>query len=237
MGSYIGSGTVQKVITISRYLLGTMAGGAADCSYWERQLALNCRIHELQEGRRISVAAASQSLVNMAYQYRGKGLSMGTMVAGWDEHIGPDLYYVDDEGTRLHGKMFSAGSGSTYAYGILDNFYRPDLSIDEAVALGKRAIWHATHRDAYSGGTINVYVITADGWKQHFKGDMNTLNEQFAPNYREAIEPTPYKTFVEQYKKEKEEKEKEQNEAAEAAAAAKDTTTTSTQAEDAMGDQ
>ncbi len=43
------------------------------------------------------------------------------------------------------------GSGSTYAYGILDTGYRFDLSDEEAYELGRRAIYHATHRDAYSG--------------------------------------------------------------------------------------
>lgn len=28
------SGTVKKVIEINKFLLGTMAGGAADCQYW-----------------------------------------------------------------------------------------------------------------------------------------------------------------------------------------------------------
>lgn len=39
------------------------------------------------------------------------------MIAGWD-HTGPNLYMVDNDGTRLKGKMFSVGSGSMYAYGI-----------------------------------------------------------------------------------------------------------------------
>ena len=42
-GSWIASQTVKKVIEINPYLLGTMAGGAADCAYWERQLAFSCR--------------------------------------------------------------------------------------------------------------------------------------------------------------------------------------------------
>ncbi len=29
------------------------------------------------------------------------------------------------------------------------------LSVEEAIEVGKRAIYHATHRDAYSGGVIN----------------------------------------------------------------------------------
>ena len=51
--------------------------------------------------------------------------------------------------------MFSVGSGSTYAYGVLDTGYRYDLSVEEARELGKRAIYHATHRDGYSGGCVN----------------------------------------------------------------------------------
>lgn len=111
--NYISSGTVQKVIKINPFLLGTMAGGAADCSFWERNLGMECRLYELRNGRRISVAAASKLLANVMSSYRGYGLSMGTMVTGWDE-TGPQLYYVDDDGTRLKGKYFSVGSGSMY---------------------------------------------------------------------------------------------------------------------------
>jgi 20S proteasome subunit beta 5 len=175
MGSYIGSGTVKKVIEISKYLLGTMAGGAADCSFWERNLAFQCRLHELREGKRITVAAASKLLCNTVYSYRGYGLSMGTMITGWDIATGPALYYIDDDGTRLKGNLFSVGSGSTYAYGVLDSLYKWDMSVQEAVELGKRAIWHATHRDAASGGTINVYCIQEDGWTKYFSADMNEL--------------------------------------------------------------
>lgn len=53
-----------------------MAGGAADCSYWERQLAYECRMYELRNKERISVAAASKLLSNMVYYYKGYGLSM-----------------------------------------------------------------------------------------------------------------------------------------------------------------
>ena len=70
------SQTVKKVIEINPYLLGTMAGGAADCSYWERVLAFECRIYELRNKERISVAAASKLLVNMVRDYKGMGLSM-----------------------------------------------------------------------------------------------------------------------------------------------------------------
>jgi hypothetical protein len=41
------------------------------------------------------------------------------MICGWDKK-GPGLYYVDNDGTRLTDMLFSVGSGSPYAYGVLD---------------------------------------------------------------------------------------------------------------------
>lgn len=68
---------------------------------------------------------------------------------------GPGLYYVDDNGTRLAGWMFSTGSGNSYAYGVVDSGYKEDMTVEEAYELGRRGIVHATHRDAYSGGVVN----------------------------------------------------------------------------------
>ena len=93
----LASGTVKKVIEINPYLLGTMAGGAgksfflvrglgcadltllrslADCQFWETYLGIQCRLHELRNKERISVAAASKYLSNLVYSYKGMGLSM-----------------------------------------------------------------------------------------------------------------------------------------------------------------
>jgi len=186
-GNYIASQSVKKVIEINPYLLGTMAGGAADCSFWERELGRQCRLYELRNKERISVAAASKLLGNIVYQYKDQGLSMGTMVAGWDK-TGPNLFYVDNDGTRMKGQRFSVGSGSTYAYGVLDSGMRWDLTKEEACELGRRAIYHATHRDAYSGGTVNVYHIEVDGWKKISATDCFDLHQLYA---KEKETPIP----------------------------------------------
>ena len=148
-------------------LLGTMAGGAADCQYWLGYLGMQCRLWELRHKRRISVAAASKMLANIVYGYKGYGLSMGTMIAGVTRLEGPALFYVDNDGTRLPGNLFCVGSGQTFAYGVLDAEYDYNLKEEDALALGSRAILAATHRDAFSGGYINLYHIKEDGWVRH----------------------------------------------------------------------
>jgi len=179
-GSYISSQTVKKVIEINPFLLGTMAGGAADCQFWLRNLGTQCRLHELNNKKRITVRAASKLLANTVTQYKGKGLSMGTMIAGYDA-TGPALYYVDSEGQRTSGKVFSVGSGSLYAYGVLDHGYKWDLSVDDAVELARRSIYHATFRDAVSGGTVSVYHVTENGWKKIIGADVGQLHYDYYP--------------------------------------------------------
>eukprot|EP00040_Diaphanoeca_grandis_P004979 m.30840 g.30840 ORF g.30840 m.30840 type:complete len:283 (+) comp16352_c0_seq1:53-901(+) len=183
-GSYIASQTVKKVIEINPFLLGTMAGGAADCSYWERVLAMRCRLYELRNKERISVAAASKILANMVYSYKGMGLSMGTMVCGYDKK-GPGLFYVDSDGTRLENHMFSVGSGSMYAYGVMDEGYNYDMTAEDAYELGRRAIYHATHRDAYSGGQVNLYHMKSTGWEKISATNVGPLHYA----YKEGITP------------------------------------------------
>lgn len=154
----------------------------ADCQYWETYLGMHCRLHELRNRERISVSAASKYLSNLVYSYKGMGLSMvsgnlflmfclffhvliqGTMICGWDK-TGPSVFYVDSDGTRLKGDLFSVGSGSTFAYGVLDQGYRWDLTDEEAQELGRRSIYAAGHRDAFSGNTCNLYHVKEDGWK------------------------------------------------------------------------
>lgn len=188
-GSYIASQSVKKIIEINPYLLGTMAGGAADCAFWERNLGMQCRLYELRNKERISVAAASKLLANTLYSYRGYGLSVGTMICGWDK-TGPQVYYVDNDGTRLQAKdtmpYFSVGSGSTYAYGVLDAGWKYDLTEEEAIDLGARAIYHATYRDSYSGGINNLYLVKEDGWVRIHSLDVMELHDRYAEEKMKA---------------------------------------------------
>lgn len=77
--------------------------------------------------------------------------------------------------------MFSVGSGSPYAYSILDVHYKFDLSVEDAVELGKRAIVHATYRDSASGGVVRVYHVHKNGWTKVIEGlDVNKLYYEYA---------------------------------------------------------
>merc|ERR1712072_37956 len=101
---------------------------------------------------------------------------------------GPQLYYVDNDATRLHAikgedgdgrPYFSVGSGSTFAYGVLDTGYKYDLSVEDMIYLCRRSIYHATHRDAYSGGYVNLYHVKENGWTKISRDDCFKLHQRY----------------------------------------------------------
>lgn len=97
------------------------------------------------------------------------------------------LYYVDSEGNRISGTVFSVGSGSVYAYGVMDRGYSHDLSVEDAYDLARRAIYQATYRDAYSGGSVNLYHVRSDGWIHVSSDDVSELRELFVDTSAEAV--------------------------------------------------
>ncbi|KAH8305964.1 hypothetical protein KR018_007345 [Drosophila ironensis] len=177
-GQYIGSQTMKKIVELNDYMLGTLAGGAADCVYWDRVLAKECRLHQLRFRKRMTVDTAARIICNISTEYKGMGLVMGMMLAGCDDE-GSKLIYVDSEGLRSHGPAFSVGSGAPYALGVLDTGYHFDLSDEDAYDLAKRAIYHATCKDAYSGGIVRLYHINADGWRNISNIDCVDLHDNY----------------------------------------------------------
>ncbi|KAH8291726.1 hypothetical protein KR018_012172 [Drosophila ironensis] len=180
-GKQILSQTTRKVVPISDYMLSTMAGGAADCTYWDRVLSRESRLHELRHKERMTVNAAAQFICNIAAYYDGMGLMMGMMIAGWSD-VGPALCYVDSEGSRADGHIFSVGSGCRLALPILDMGYRYNMSDQDADQMAYRSVYEAAKRDLYTGGIIRLYHVVKGGWFLGGVKDFMELHQEFEHN-------------------------------------------------------
>ncbi|KAM8720944.1 hypothetical protein ACLKA7_006909 [Drosophila subpalustris] len=157
----------KKIVELDKCLLGTIAGCAGDCVHWHRELTSECRLYRLQNGdKNIPVTTASKFMHNVVNRLLGMGLSMGLILAGYDpQPDGAKLIYVNHEGDRIEGNLFAVGSGSSYALGVLDHGYNWEMCDEEAFDLARRALYNAISSDPCSGGCIQLYHITEDGWK------------------------------------------------------------------------
>uniref|UniRef100_H3CNG3 Proteasome subunit beta n=1 Tax=Tetraodon nigroviridis TaxID=99883 RepID=H3CNG3_TETNG len=168
----------QKIVPIHSHLVGTTSGTSADCVLWKRILARELRLYQLRHGRRLSTRGAAKLLSHMLHPFKGTDLCVAATLCGWDG-AGPSLHYVCSDGTRLPGTLFSVGSGSPYAYSILDQGVEWNLSVEEATSVAREAVFRATHRDAYSGNNVDIYLISSKGWTRRRRED---LKEEY---YRE----------------------------------------------------
>uniref|UniRef100_A0A8C4HF89 Proteasome subunit beta n=1 Tax=Dicentrarchus labrax TaxID=13489 RepID=A0A8C4HF89_DICLA len=144
------------------------AGGGADCMLWERILTREIRLYQLRHRRCLSIRGTAKLLSFMLHPFKGTEVCVALTLCGWDK----DLIYVCSDGARLQGDIFSVGSGSPYAYGVLDRDLRWSLSKEEAISLAREAVFRATHRDAYSGNNVDLFHVTAQGWSQRKREDL-----------------------------------------------------------------
>ena len=79
-----------------------------------------------------------------------------------------------------------ASSPLHIAPGVLDSGYSWDMSVEDAIDLGRRSIYHATHRDAGSGGFINGTHSNFVVWDE---GRSRTFAAQCQLGFRDILFP------------------------------------------------
>ncbi|XP_042164285.1 LOW QUALITY PROTEIN: proteasome subunit beta type-11a [Oncorhynchus tshawytscha] len=182
--------SVQKILPIHSHLLVTTSGSGADCMPLERILAREIRLYQLRHGCCLSITSSAKLLSHMLEPFKGTDVCVAAILSGSDveevrvDRCGPKLFYVCSDGTRLQGEFFSVGSGSPYAYAVLDGGVRWSLR-EEAISLAREIVYRATHRDAYSGNCVDLFHITAQGYSHR---DREDLREEYHREKGEGAE-------------------------------------------------
>ena len=86
------------------------------------------------------------------------------LVGGYDKQ-GPALFNIDMFGSVEEKIYVTTGSGSPVAYGLLEEEYRDDLSVEDAKVVALRAVKAAITRNIGTGDGINVAIIDSNGFR------------------------------------------------------------------------
>jgi proteasome beta subunit len=167
MGNYIASKNAKKVYKITDNLAMTIAGGVAVAQRVVEILKINARLYDLEKNRSIPVKSAARLVSNLLFSNRevGSPLPMQALVGGFDE-TGPHVFNLDPYGSLNEEKMVSTGSGSPFAYGVLESQFREDGAVDEMLSIVVKAVDSAMKRDVASGDSFDVAVIDAAGFRE-----------------------------------------------------------------------
>jgi proteasome beta subunit len=167
MGNYVASKHAKKVYQISDQLAMTIAGGVAAAQRVVEILKVNAKLYNLEKGRPMPVSAAARLVSNILFSNRevGAPLPLQALIGGMDL-TGPHVYNLDPYGSLTEEKMVSTGSGSPFAYGVLEDRYKEDSTVAEMSPVVVKAVDSAMKRDVASGDNFDVAVITSDGFKE-----------------------------------------------------------------------
>ncbi len=167
MGNYIASKNAKKVYQITDNLAMTIAGGVSVAQRVVEILKVNASLYELEKNRRIPVNSAARLVQSVLFSNRevGAPLPLQALVGGFDE-TGPHVFNLDPYGSMTEEHMVSTGSGSPYAYGVLESQFKEDSLVEDMIKIVVKAVDSAMKRDIASGNSFDVAVINDEGFRE-----------------------------------------------------------------------
>ena len=162
MGSMASDFNAQKLNKLNDRIALGLAGTLGDAQKLIRIMKGEMKVYELERDKQISVKATATLLSNIMNANRMYPYFAGFIIAGYKNK--PQIYSIDVVGGFGEYVDFtSIGSGSPYAMGVLEKGYKKNLTKKEAIELAIDSIKASRKRDVYTGGNINIFVITKDG--------------------------------------------------------------------------
>ena len=163
-GYFIANNNTMKIQKIDEHAGMTMAGGVADAQNITDILRYHANLHRIQKQEPIPIKSLTRLTSLIFHQNRGYPFIADILVGGYDK-TGPDLYNIDMFGSVEKKTFVTTGSGSPVAYGLLEEEYHENLSIEAAKVLALRAVKAAITRNIGTGDGINVAILDKDGFR------------------------------------------------------------------------
>ncbi|NOZ81866.1 MAG: archaeal proteasome endopeptidase complex subunit beta [Candidatus Micrarchaeota archaeon] len=164
LGYMVESKKAKKIYRLDDHIGISVAGLVGDIHSMVRLLRAHFKLYKLERGP-ISVRAAATLVSNVLHGSKFFPYLVQIILGGFDGK--PGLYAFDPYGgTSEEDKFYSTGSGSPFAYGVLESGYRENLTRDEAVKLAVKAVKTAMERDTGSGFGVTVAVIDKNGYRE-----------------------------------------------------------------------
>lgn len=162
MGNFIASKTAKKIYQIDDLVGMTTAGSVGDAQQIVRLISVESQLYKMRRQEPMTIKGITTLLSNLLSGQRYYPLMVQLLIGGVDKN-GPGMYSLDAiGGTIEETKAVSTGSGSPIAYGVLEDRYKEDITVEEGVGLAIRALHNAMKRDSASGEGIDVVMITKD---------------------------------------------------------------------------
>jgi proteasome beta subunit len=164
MGNFIAHTCTQKLYKIDENMALTVAGLVGDAQTLQRYLSAEVELYKLKHDMQMSIKAASTLMANILSGHRYYPYWVQLLIGGVDNQ-GNWVYSLDAAGGVIPDKFISTGSGSVFVYGVLEDYYKDTITLNDATDIAIRGVTAAMKRDSASGNGIELCQITKKGYK------------------------------------------------------------------------
>ncbi len=171
METFIAHKVAKKLYKLDDNIGMTTAGLVGDLQVLVRYMRAEISLYRIRRGMYMPVNAAATLLSNILNERKFMPYYVGLIIGGYDSQ-GYHVFSIDAAGGAIEDKYASVGSGSLFVYGVLEDRWKDEMSLDEGINLAVRGITAAMKRDAASGDGISVGTITKE------KGFVELSNEE-----------------------------------------------------------
>src|SRR3989338_4939520 len=166
-GYLIANKNQLKISKIADYAAITHAGLVSDAQLLTRIIKAQIRLEQMRRNKPLYIKEVANLLGNLLYaNIRRMSMVPGIVgfLLGGKDSKGYCLYDLGIDGSITEFKDYaSTGSGSVFAFGVLESSYKEGLTVEEGMKLAMKAINAAIQRDMASGGGIDILTITSKG--------------------------------------------------------------------------
>ncbi len=173
MGYMIASKDIDKIHQIDDHMALTIAGGVGDAQMLVRWMRAETRLYKLKHGKPMSLESGATLLANILGQNKYYPFFVQLLLGGFDTK--PRVYSIDMLGGVTEEKFTSTGSGSPFAYGVLEEMYSEQDTTEEGCKKAAKAVSAAMKRDAASGEGVDIVVIGKSGFRRCSKEEMSHI--------------------------------------------------------------
>lgn len=153
--------SVEKIFQIDTHIGATASGIISDARVLVERSQVKSQQYQVQYDSPIDVLDVVRDLANlkqMTTQSGGLRPFGVTLIIGGVDHRGPVLYTVDPTGIFMQHRAVAIGEFDKEVEAILEKEYKQNISVDEAIQLGKKALKEVL-KDNYDEKRVDVAIV------------------------------------------------------------------------------
>ncbi|WP_010612245.1 archaeal proteasome endopeptidase complex subunit beta [Halococcus hamelinensis] len=171
-GNLVASKRAEKIAEIHPRGALTISGAVSAAQALINNLQAEVRLYEARRGEEMSIKALATLTSNFL---RSGAFYIVQPILGGVDDDGHHIYSIGPGGSVMEEPYNATGSGSPFAYGVLEQQFEEGLSNEEAKTVATDAVKSAVERDTASGNGIIISEITDAGVDIEVHDDFDEL--------------------------------------------------------------